>query len=110
MLTLYHCSPIAGLTVLEPHQPNPDDSPWFGLYLASSMLEADMWRKQLTQEYKRDYAYLYCVRVDPMATPLWRISQYLKEVRWHGSERIWSDQVWCKEALPCEQVSWPQGW
>lgn len=68
MLTLYHCSPIPGLTVLEPHQPKPDDSQWFGLYLSTSMLEANMWRKQLTEEHKRDYAYLYRVRVGPVVT------------------------------------------
>ena len=105
MIKVYHCSPIANLTTLHPHQCRKEDSSRNALFFAPTMRDALMWRGRMYTERKVDAQYLYSAMIDPAQVKVWCDGLRGNRRRWHGGITL-AGQIWIHQAIECEAIEW----
>lgn len=103
MVTLYHCSTVSGLTVLEPRQCRKDDSPRFGVFFAPTIHNLLVWGGRIYVERKVFPEHVYIVTIDPEQMRVWCDGLRGTRRRWHGGETL-LDQVWIQEPVAVSQA------
>lgn len=107
IVTLYHCSRVAGLVQLLPHQPPEERGQRNAVFFATSMHHAFDWRIRLGTRRREDHPFLYQVSADPLQLVFWTDGQRGTKKRWYGGSTF-CGQVWTPEPVACRAITWKE--